>query len=149
MALSDLVRGGFVYKQLSPTSRRQTYLAEPDLWVVLRKLVTGEGLEQLRGVVASVKAAHLAQKEALAAAGEASRPGETVRLERLHHLANVAEFVLGTLLAAADRTRLELKAASKILSVTGLIGGEPLARLRQKINARHLARNRARGSAGI
>jgi DNA-binding transcriptional regulator GbsR (MarR family) len=144
MALADLVRFRFVYRHLAPKSRRQTYLAEPDLWVVLRQILTGEGLEHLRAVVASLQVAEALQKDALSHANEESKAAERLRLERLHHLLNVARFVLQTLLAAADRTRVELKAASKILSVTGRIGGEPLHRLRQKINDRHLAKSRDR-----
>lgn len=147
MALSDLVRFGFAYKHTAPGSRRHTYSVEPDLWVVLRQLVSGDGLEQLRQIVTSLKNAEAAQKESVSAVEEPVRAAGMIRLERLHHLANIGEFVLATLMAAADRTRVELKAASKILSVTGLIGGEPLHLLRQKINERHLARTRGRSNS--
>jgi hypothetical protein len=37
--------------------------------------------------------------------------------------------------AFVDRTKVEVKAARKWLSVSGRLGGEPLSRLRRRINA--------------
>ena len=57
------------------------------------------------------------------------------QLEQVHHLVRVGEFIIDLLDAFVDRTRVELKAAQKWLSVSGKLGGEPFSRLRRAINA--------------
>ena len=133
MGLNELIDLGLVYRSTSSGERRFYYSAEAELWSVITRIFKDRERVRLTGLLERIKEAEtqLAELEGAEDVDDEVRH----RLERVRHLVRVGTFVVDLLDAFVDRTRVEIKAAQKWLSVSGKLGGEPLSRLRKRINA--------------
>lgn len=132
MGLNDLMALGLVRRVGKPGERRMYYRAESELWPALTRIFK----EKERSRIAQLLDAIKESRDELASEGARADEVDTIGLQqRLSHLAEVGDFVLDLLDAFTERTRVEMKAVQKWLSVSGKLGGEPLSRLRRRINA--------------
>ncbi len=137
MSLKELVNLGLIYRETIGEARRLYYRAETDLWVIARQIFQERERKRLAYVLDQIKAA-----EKILAASDRSDDDTTYRLEQIRRLANLGDFIVGLIDAVMERTKVELKAAQKWLSVSGRMGGEPLSRIRRAINASRMDRRR-------
>jgi len=140
MTLKELVALGIVYRETIGKDRRFYYRAETDLWIVASRVFRERERKRLRDVLKKIKEA-----EGLLASvqSEEKKDGQNSYLfEQVTHLVSVGEFIVNLLDAVMERTKVEFKAAQKLLSVSGKIGGEPLSRIRRAINASRLVQKR-------
>jgi DNA-binding transcriptional regulator GbsR (MarR family) len=133
MGLNELIDLGLVYRSTPSGERRFYYRAEAELWSVITRIFKERERVRIAGWLDRIK-------EAEAQLGEAEAAGQLDdetrhRLDRVRHLVRVGTFVIDLFDAFVERTRVEIKAAQKWLSVSGKLGGEPLSRLRRRINA--------------
>jgi DNA-binding transcriptional regulator GbsR (MarR family) len=133
MGLNELIELGLVYRSTPSGERRFFYRAEAELWSVITRIFKERERVRITDWLERIKEAEaqLAELES-----EDQQDDETRhRLDRVRHLVRVGTFVVDLFDAFVERTRVEIKAAQKWLSVSGKLGGEPLSRLRRRINA--------------
>jgi DNA-binding transcriptional regulator GbsR (MarR family) len=127
MGLRELMELGLVQRTTPPGERRFYYSAETEMWPAITRVFRERERQRVLSLIERVKEA-----EALLVEGGGDG---SYAVERVRHLVSVGSFAVDLLDAFMDRTRVELKAAQKWLSMSGRLGGEPLSRLRRKINA--------------
>jgi len=127
-ALNELVDMGFVHRAGAPGERRFFYRAETEMWPLITKLFRERERVRIVEIVDTMRAA----EAHFGAAG-----GGAQRVEKARHIISVAVFALDLLDAITERTKVEMKAAQKWLEVSSRLGGEPLNKLRKRINARY------------
>ncbi|MCP4605591.1 MAG: hypothetical protein GY847_34560 [Proteobacteria bacterium] len=140
MALKELVNLGLIYRETTKGRRRFYYRAETDLWIVATQVFRKRERKRLESILKQIKQAE--KLLATSAEGLENTEEVTYQLEQIRRLASTGEFVIGLLNAVMERTKVELKAAQKWLSVSGRMGGEPLSRIRRAINASRMVRKR-------
>jgi DNA-binding transcriptional regulator GbsR (MarR family) len=139
--LRKLVELEFVYREAPNNNRRYLYRAETDIWLVVTRLFRERARDRLKLILSNItEAEHLletAEPLSQKKSREKSRENDDIefKLTQIRHLLSVGNFLLGTLDAIAQRTRIELRAARKWISVSEKLGGEPLRKIRQVINA--------------
>ena len=133
MGLRELMELGLVQRTTPPGERRFYYQAEVEMWPAITRVFRERERARLVSLVERMKRAEALFVEG-ADQGEDAALAEYA-VERVRHLSSVGSFAISLLDAFMDRTRVELKAAQKWLSMSGRLGGEPLSRLRRKINA--------------
>jgi len=126
MGLNELIELGLVRRETARTSRRFYYSAEDELWSLITTIYKERERERIAASVDKLRTA--------AGLLEGAEGGDHA-LNQARHLVEVSGFVLDLADAFVDRTKVEVKAARKWLSVSGRLGGEPLSRLRRRINA--------------
>ena len=139
MALRDLTRLGLVYRETPDSGKRFVYRAESDIWLVITRIFREHERERLGAILEQIEHAE-----------RLVRPGtrgvqtqeEIFRLDQIRHLVSVGRFAMNLLDAFMERTKVELKAAQKWLSVSERLGGEPLSKIRRAINASRLRKKR-------
>jgi DNA-binding transcriptional regulator GbsR (MarR family) len=143
-ALNELVDLGFVHRAGAPGERRFFYRAETEMWPLITRLFRERERVRLVEIVETMRAAEAhfgAGGDSGSADGRSPGPGAQ-RVEKVRHIISIAAFALDLLDAITERTRVEMKAARKWLEVSSRLGGEPLNRLRKRINAVQLGRKR-------
>jgi DNA-binding transcriptional regulator GbsR (MarR family) len=132
MGLRELMELGLVQRTTPAGERRFYYRAETELWPAVTGIYRRRERGRLIELIERVKEAEalLADAEPDAGAGNLE-----FQREQVQHLSGLGSFAVDLLDAFMQRTRVELKAAQKWLSMSGRLGGEPLSRLRRKINA--------------
>lgn len=142
MALKDLLKLGLVYRETGETQRRFYYSAETDIWRVITRLFREHERNRLKTLLTRVEEAEALLQTHVRKYGhdEVGR----FQLEQVRHLVGVGQFIIDLLDAFMERTKVELKAAKKFLSVSGRLGGEPFSRLRRAINASRDEKRRIR-----
>jgi len=128
-ALCDL---GLARREKVQGRRRSEFSATPELWPAITEAFRRRERARLARLVESLQEAHDALADLSDGPGD---PGLAHQISRVEHLASVGGSVLDLLDALMERTRVEVKAVQKWLSVSGRLGGEPLSRLRRRINA--------------
>jgi len=73
-------------------------------------------------------------EELLSRALAAGEPVDRTLFEQVRYLRRLSDFALNLFDAFVSRTRVEMKAARRWLSVSGRLGGEPLSRLRRRMS---------------
>jgi DNA-binding transcriptional regulator GbsR (MarR family) len=131
MALNELMEVGIVHRGARSCSRRFYYRAETEMWPLVRRIFRERAKNQLARPISTLKES-LSAMEALSS-GDDNDP-RTAQLIQLRHLVDLADFAMVLLDAFMERTRVEIKAAHKWLSMSGKLGGEPLSRLRRRLN---------------
>lgn len=131
MGLNELMTVGIIHRGARSQSRKFYYQAETDMWTLVRRIFREHAKKQLEAPVTRLKHA-LKMMQDSSSANETSTMDATV--DQLRHLVDLADFAMVLLDAFMERTRVELKAAQKWLSVSGKLGGEPLSRLRRRLN---------------
>ncbi len=132
MALKELDKLGIVYRETKEGKRRFFYRAETDIWRVITKIFKEHERKRLHDLLDRIQQAEQ-QFEARAKSSPADELAQ-FQLEQVRHLVNVGQFTINLLDAFMERTKVELKAARKWLSVSGKLGGEPFSHLRKVIN---------------
>jgi DNA-binding transcriptional regulator GbsR (MarR family) len=138
-ALNELIGLGFVHRAGAPGERRFYYRAETEMWPLVTRLFRERGRPRVMEIVEALRAAE-AQFGAGGSPAEASdaSPGMGAqRVEKIRHITSIAAFALELMDAITQRTRVEVKAAQKWFEVSSRLGGEPLNKLRKRINARY------------
>jgi len=133
MGLRELTELGLVHRTTPPGERRFYYSAEVEMWSAITRVFRERERARMLDLVERMKQAETLFERSGEQGGDTAATEYAV--ERVRHLASVGSFAVDLLDAFMDRTRVELKAAQKWLSVSGRLGGEPLSRLRRKINA--------------
>ncbi len=136
MALQELQDLGAVYRETVEGERRYFYRAEHDLWIVITSMYQKHWRIRFEDMEHTLSSA----MSTLSALPDDNNTSHMI--DRLRHMLGVVEFVSGVLEAAMARTRVELKAAQKWLSVSEKLGGEPLSRLRKAINTTMVERKK-------
>lgn len=131
MALTELMKVGIVHRGAKQQSRCFYYRAETEMWPLMKKIFKERAKNQLEHPIAKLKEAFTQLESEVSPDESTEMPPQLVQLR---HLVDLGDFALVLLDAFMERTRVELKAAQKWLSVSGKLGGEPLSRLRRKIN---------------
>jgi len=131
MALGKLGEMGFVHREISAGSRQFFYRTESDMWSLITRLFKEHERAKIVSPLEKIKLA----ERLLEKIDKNVDPSIEYRLEKVRHLVNLGEFVVDLLDVFIDRTRVEVKAAQKWLSVSGKLGGESFSRLRRRINA--------------
>jgi DNA-binding transcriptional regulator GbsR (MarR family) len=132
MGLRELMELGLVHRTTPPGERRFYYRAEDEMWSAITRVFRERERQRMQELVERMKEAEALLLE------DADQDADEARgyaVERVRHLVSVGSFAIDLLDAFMDRTRVELKAAQKWLSMSGRLGGEPLSRLRRRINA--------------
>jgi DNA-binding transcriptional regulator GbsR (MarR family) len=138
-ALNELIGLGFVHRSGVPGERRFFYRAETEMWPLITRLFRERERARFVEILETLRAA----ETQFGAAGGGPRPGpDPERVEKVRHMTGIAAFALDLLDAITERTKVEMKAAQKWLEVSSRLGGEPLNRLRKRINAAQLVRKR-------
>jgi len=144
--LNELIDLGFVHRVAVPGERRFFYRAETEMWSLITRLIRERERTRLVEVVDAMRAAEEHFGEASGGAtGDAKQKGSNgnaLRAEKIRHIIGIGTFTLDLLDAVTERTKVEMLAAQKWLEVSGKLGGEPLNRLRRRINAVQLGRKR-------
>lgn len=142
MSLKELQDLELVYRELHTGKRRFFYSAESDYYVIATRIYRERERKRLDAVLTQIKDAEAALLE-IQSQNEKGESELAYQVEQVHRLATMGEFVIGLLDAVMERTKGELKAAQKWLTVSGkMMGGEPLSRIRRRINASRLDRKR-------
>jgi HTH-type transcriptional regulator, glycine betaine synthesis regulator len=133
-AINELIELGFVHRAGAPGERRFFYRAETEMWPLITRLFRERERVRIVEIIDALRAA-----EAQFGAADTGSPGlGAQRAEKARHIISVAVFALDLLDAITARTKVEMKAAQKWLEVvSSRLGGEPLNKLRQRINARY------------
>jgi HTH-type transcriptional regulator, glycine betaine synthesis regulator len=144
--LNELIDLGFVHQVAIPGERRFFYRAETEMWSLITRLIRERERARLVEVVDAMRVAeeHFGGAGG-GAAGEtkdADSTGNALRAEKIRHIIGIGTFTLDLLDAITERTKVEMLAAQKWLEVSSKLGGEPLNRLRRRINAVQLGRKR-------
>ncbi len=140
MALKDLIELGLVYRETTEGKRRFYYRAETDFWMIATRIFRERERKRLESVLGLIRQAEQILSDNASTSGNDN--DAAYRLEQVRRLAGMGEFVIGLLDAVMERTKVELKAAQKWLSVSEKMGGEPLSRIRRAINANRMVRKR-------
>jgi len=146
-AINELIELGFVHRAGAPGERRFFYRAETEMWPLITRLFRDRGRARIVEIIETMRAAeaHFGTGGGGPGApdGRGAAPGQGAqRVEKVRHIVSIAVFVLDLLDAITERTKVEMKAAQKWLEVSSRLGGEPLNRLRKRINAVQLGRKR-------
>ena len=138
-ALNELVELGFVHRAGAPGERRFYYRAETEMWPLITKLFRERERVRIVEIVDTLRAAeaHFGAGGGTGAVDGRSPNLGAQRVEKIRHIINIVAFALDLLDAITERTKVEMKAAQKWLEVSSRLGGEPLNRLRKRINARY------------
>ena len=128
--LNELLDLGLAHRSTLRGQRRFYYEAETEMWSLFTRLFKER--ERIL-LIESLEKLKEAEKNMQRVAETKPSSFNEHRLDRIRHLVGLGEFVLGVLDAFVERTRIELKAAQKWLSVSGRLGSEPLLRLRKRI----------------
>ncbi|MDD5308294.1 MAG: hypothetical protein PHU25_13310 [Deltaproteobacteria bacterium] len=139
MVLRDLMELGLAHREAVPGRRKFHYRAETELWTVITRIFKERERARFASLVGQIKEAEGILTDAAGERGADTRISH--RLGRVHHLATVGTFVIDLVDAFMDRTRTELKAAQKLLSVSGRFGGEAVGRLRRALRPNREWRN--------
>jgi DNA-binding transcriptional regulator GbsR (MarR family) len=134
MGLRELMELGLVHRTTPPGERRFYYRAEAEMWSAITRVFRERERQRMLELVERMKEAEALLLEDADQGAEGEQIG-SFAVERVRHLVSVGSFAIDLLDAFMDRTRVELKAAQKWLSMSGRLGGEPLSRLRRRINA--------------
>jgi hypothetical protein len=137
-ALNELIELGFVHRAGAPGERRFFYRAETEMWPLVTRLFRDRERVRLVEIVDTMRAAEASFGAPGVGAADGGSPGlGAQRAEKVRHIISIAVFVLDLLDAITERTKVEMKAAQKWLEVSSRLGGEPLNKLRKRINARY------------
>jgi DNA-binding transcriptional regulator GbsR (MarR family) len=132
MALADLVELGLVERFSPPGGGRSFHRPVTETWTLINRIFRGR--ERPRLGVIHERLERAAELLAAQAAGNEGDAGTRHALDRVNHLVRVGGFVIDLLDAFMERTRVEIKAAQKWLDISARLGGEPLSRLRRRLN---------------
>ena len=130
MAINELMDVGIIHRGARSQSRKFFYRAETEMWPLVRKIFQARARNQLEKPIAGLRHA----LQLMQSGGDTDSAAPTTQLTQLRHLVDLADFAIVLLDAFLERTRVELKAAQKWLSVSGKLGGEPLSKLRRRMN---------------
>ncbi len=137
--LRELVELGLVQRETVSGEKKFYYRAQKEMWLLLTRIFRERERERVLDTLGKIRDA----ETVLLSLGEVSDGGDVAhRLEHIQHLMKLGDFVVDVLDALMARTRVEIKAAQKWFSVSGRLGGEPLSRLRKRINAAQNDRKR-------
>ncbi|MBN2527337.1 MAG: hypothetical protein JXR76_13160 [Deltaproteobacteria bacterium] len=131
MAIGELMDVGIIHRGARSRSRRFYYRAETEMWPLVRRIFRERAKNQLARPIAALKESLSMMQATESELGENEL---NEQLTQLRHLVDLADFAMVLLDAFMERTRVEIKAAQKWLSVSGKLGGEPLSRLRRRLN---------------
>ncbi len=130
--LRELVDLGLLQRETVPGEKKFYYRAQKEMWLLLTRIFKERERDRVLDTLGKIRDA----ETVLLNLGDVSDGGDVAhRLEHIQHLMKLGDFVVDVLDALMARTRVEIKAAQKWLSVSGRLGGEPLSRLRKRINA--------------
>ncbi|MBN2343811.1 MAG: hypothetical protein JXX29_22105 [Deltaproteobacteria bacterium] len=130
MALNELMEVGIIHRGARQQSRYFYYRAETEMWPLVKRIFKERTKKQLERPIVKLK-------DALQMLDQTDLPENTEiasQVIQLRHLVDLGDFALVLADALMERTRVEMKAAQKWLSVSGKLGGEPLSRIRRRIN---------------
>jgi DNA-binding transcriptional regulator GbsR (MarR family) len=130
MGLNELLSLEIVHRSVEEGSRRFCYAVESEMWLIIKRIFKNRTRKQLLDPVLRIREAEQAMS-----ADPSNTPSSEFVLEQVRYLLRLGEFALDLFDAFLERTRVEMKAARKWLSVSGKLGGEPLSRLRRRLNA--------------
>ncbi|HUT79188.1 MAG TPA: MarR family transcriptional regulator [Polyangia bacterium] len=131
MALGDLVELGLIERFSPPGAGRSFHRPVTETWTLINRIFRGRERPRLALIQERLERA----AELLAERAYRTKDDETRHaLDRVNHLVRVGGFVIDLLDAFMERTRVEIKAAQKWLDISGKLGGEPLSRLRRRLN---------------
>jgi DNA-binding transcriptional regulator GbsR (MarR family) len=131
MALGELVELGLVERFSPPGAGRAFHRPVTETWTLINRIFRGRERPRLGAIHQRLeRAAEMLEAQAAGSGDEESRHA----LDRVNHLVRVGGFVIDLLDAFLERTRVEIKAAQKWLDISGRLGGEPLSRLRRRLN---------------
>ena len=137
MGLSELMELGLVSRSTPPGRRYFVYSAEKETWTLMTRIFKERERARMMEILDRVRRAE--ERLDIKTEGE----GESrYTLERVRHLREVGEFVIDLVDAFMERTRSEIKAAKKWFEVSERFGGEPLSRVRRRINRARNQRKR-------
>jgi HTH-type transcriptional regulator, glycine betaine synthesis regulator len=145
-SLNELIDLGFVHRVAVPGERRFFYRAESEMWPLITRLIRDRERARLVEIIEVMRAA----EERFGGTGDDASPArdggraspDGQSAEKVRHLIGIGQFVLDLLDAVTERTKVEMLAAQKWLEMSSKLGGEPLTRLRKRINAVKLGRKR-------
>lgn len=132
MALNELMEVGIIHRGAKQKQRCFYYRAETEIWPLVKQIFKKRTRIQIERPIAKLKEAYIRLQKQNDATQESTPP--SAHLIQLRHLVDLGDFALVLLEAFMKRTRVEMKAAQKWLSVSEKLGGEPLSRLRRRIN---------------
>lgn len=130
MAVSELLELEIVHRGVVPGTRRFCYTVESELWQIVKRVFKERTRRRLEAPISKIREA-----EALLLARGGEEGAAPALLEQVRYLLRLGDFALDLFDAFLERTRVEMKAARRWLSVSGKIGREPLSRLRRRLNA--------------
>ncbi len=133
MALNELMELGLIRRDTMPSQRKFFYSAETEMWNLITTIFRERERPRFMASIEKLSRAEAMLEE---------RDGDSFAVEQVRHLTELGNFVVDILDAFMDRTRVEMKAAQKWFSVSGKLGGEPLSRLRKRINAARTEKKR-------
>lgn len=139
MGLRELMELGLVRRSTPAGERRFYYHAVDEMWPAITRVFKERERQRMLSLVERLRQA---EELLLDGADDEDQDDLNYPLERVRHLVSVGTFAIDLLDAFMDRTRVELKAAQKWLSMSGRLGGEPLSRLRRRINAARKGKTR-------
>ncbi len=137
--LRELVELGLLQRETVSGEKKFYYRAQKEMWLLLTRIFKERERERVLDTLGKIRDA----ETVLLNLGDVSDGGDVAhRLDHIQHLMKLGDFVVDVLDALMARTRVEIRAAQKWLSVSGRLGGEPLSRLRKRINAAQNDRKR-------
>ena len=131
MGLGELLDIDIILRTLKKGERKFYYESMDELWPVVRKIFNKRTRNYLAAPLQQIAGA---RNLMVALKGDKENKKVQSELEKISHIIELGDFALDLMDAFTRRTRVEMKAARKWLSVSGRIGGEPLNRLRRRIN---------------
>ncbi len=91
MALNELHRWGAIHKHHVPGDRREHYLAEPDIWKAITRVMEQREVREVEEVLDALETAERSADERIAAAADADAlAAEKFRRNRIHELTELA-----------------------------------------------------------
>ncbi len=137
--LRELVELGLLQRETVSGEKKFYYRAQKEMWLLFTRIYKERERDRVLDTLGKIREA----ETVLLNLGEVSDGGDVAhRLDHIQQLMKLGDFVVDVLDALMARTRVEIKAAQKWLSVSGRLGGEPLSRLRKRINAAQNDRKR-------
>ena len=92
MALNELHRWGAIHRHQVPGDRRERYLAEPDIWKAITRVMEQREAREVEEVLEALKTAERSADERIldAVGDEAARTEQQFRRNRIHELTELA-----------------------------------------------------------
>ncbi|MBN2804646.1 MAG: hypothetical protein JXR91_16245 [Deltaproteobacteria bacterium] len=132
LALAELLDIEIIEKVALSDERRFFYVAKDELWQVARNIFMKKSRSY---ILEPLKVARDAQMKMAEAFKNIDSPLKNEKLDRVSHLIESGEFAVEFLDAVVRRTKIEMKAAKKWLSVSEKLAGDSINRIRKRIKS--------------